>query len=61
MRKLLAYPLTIIYYVFFGLSLVIFHPIQWVCLNVFGYQAHKKSVDILNCSDNYCGKSSKHE
>ena len=48
MAKLLAYPLTIIYYVFFGLSLVIFHPIQMICLNVFGYQAHKKSVDILN-------------
>jgi 1-acyl-sn-glycerol-3-phosphate acyltransferase len=28
--------------------LVIFHPIQWVCFNVFGYQAHKKSVDYLN-------------
>jgi 1-acyl-sn-glycerol-3-phosphate acyltransferase len=27
---------------------VIFHPIQWVCLNLFGYQAHKKSVDYLN-------------
>jgi len=32
----------------FGLLLVIFHPIQWFCLKVFGYQAHKKSVDILN-------------
>lgn len=21
---------------------------QWICLNIFGYQAHKKSVDILN-------------
>ena len=31
----------------FGLILVIFHPIQWVCLNLFGYQAHKKSVDAL--------------
>jgi 1-acyl-sn-glycerol-3-phosphate acyltransferase len=28
--------------------LVIFHPIQWICLNVFGYQTHKKSVDYLN-------------
>lgn len=26
---------------------MIFHPIQWICLNVFGYQAHKTSVDIL--------------
>ena len=32
----------------FLLALIIFHPIQWICLNVFGYQAHKKSVDYLN-------------
>lgn len=48
MRKIVAYPLTILYYLLFGLTLVIFHPIQWVCLHVFGYHAHKKSVDILN-------------
>ncbi|MEL1246395.1 lysophospholipid acyltransferase family protein [Flavobacterium sp. DGU11] len=48
MEKILSYPLSIIYYLFFGLFLVIFHPVQWVCHNVFGYQAHKKSVDYLN-------------
>lgn len=48
MIKVLAYPLSLIYYIIFGLILVIFHPIQWICFNVFGYQAHKKSVDILN-------------
>ncbi|MFD0863013.1 lysophospholipid acyltransferase family protein [Sungkyunkwania multivorans] len=48
MRKLLAYPLTILYFIVFGITLLIFHPIQWFCLRVFGYQAHKKSVDILN-------------
>ena len=47
MTKLLAYPLTILYFLFFGLTLVVFHPIQWICFNVFGYQAHKKSVDLL--------------
>lgn len=47
MRKLLAYPLSILYYMVFGMTLVIFHPIQWFCFNVFGYQAHKKSVDAL--------------
>lgn len=47
MRKLLAYPLTCIYFLFFGLSLLVFHPIQWICFNVFGYQAHKISVDLL--------------
>jgi 1-acyl-sn-glycerol-3-phosphate acyltransferase len=47
-QKLLAYPLTVIYFLFFGLTLCVFHPIQWICLNVFGYNAHKKSVSILN-------------
>lgn len=50
MIKLLAYPLSIVYFLFFGMTLLIFHPIQWVCYNVFGYQAHKKSVDFLNLS-----------
>ena len=45
MEKLLSYPLSVVYYFCFGLCLVIFHPIQWICINVFGYQAHKKSVD----------------
>lgn len=48
MEKLLSYPLSVVYYFCFGLCLVIFHPIQWICLNVFGYQTHKKSVDYLN-------------
>ena len=47
MLKLLSYPLTCIYYLLFGLTLVIFHPIQWICFNAFGYKAHKLSVDIL--------------
>ncbi|MCX2718686.1 lysophospholipid acyltransferase family protein [Lentiprolixibacter aurantiacus] len=48
MIKILAYPLTAIYFVLFGLILVVFHPIQWLCFNVFGYEAHKRSVSILN-------------
>jgi len=48
MEKLISYPISVLFYLCFGLSLVIFHPIQWFCLNVFGYQAHKKSVDYLN-------------
>lgn len=48
MEKLLSYPISAIYYLCFGLFLAIFHPIQWICFNVFGYQAHKKSVDYLN-------------
>jgi len=48
MRKLLAYPLNILFFLCFGLLLVLFHPVQWLCLNVFGYEAHKKSVSFLN-------------
>ena len=48
MRKFFAYPLSVIFYLAFGLTIVIFHPVQWVCYNWFGYQAHKKSVDYLN-------------
>jgi len=48
MQKLISYPLSFIVLLLILLTLVVFHPIQWVCLNVFGYQAHKKSVDCLN-------------
>jgi 1-acyl-sn-glycerol-3-phosphate acyltransferase len=48
MEKLLSYPISIFYYLCFGFCLVVFHPIQWVCFTVFGYQSHKKSVDYLN-------------
>jgi len=47
MRKILAYPLTCLYFLFFGITLLVFHPLQWLCLNVFGYSVHKKCVDAL--------------
>jgi 1-acyl-sn-glycerol-3-phosphate acyltransferase len=47
MRKLIAYPLTVLYYICFGITLVVFHPIQWFAFNVLGYQAHKITVDWL--------------
>ena len=40
--------MTIIYLALFGLSLMVFHPIQWLCLNLLGYDAHRKSVALLN-------------
>ena len=47
MQKLIAYPLSIIYYLLFGSTIVIFQVIQWICFNLFGYYAHKRSVDFL--------------
>lgn len=48
MQKILSYPLSAIYYLMFGFTLVFFHVAQWVCFNFFGYTAHKKSVDVLS-------------
>ena len=46
--KLLGYLLTPVYLLVFGLLLAVFHPIQMICRSTGGYDAHKKSVDILN-------------
>ena len=54
MKKILAYPLTALYFLCFGISLLVFHVIQWFCLNVFGYKAHKVSVDWLQFSIMRC-------
>ena len=48
MKKILSYPLSVIFYFFFFLNLLIFHPIQGICLKLGGYQAHKKIFDIFN-------------
>lgn len=48
MRKLLAYPLSVISYFFFFLTLVVFHGIQWLALKLGGYEAHKTAVDFFN-------------
>ena len=48
MRKILGIIFTPIYFLVFAIIVLVFHPIQVVCYNVFGYKAHKSSVDILN-------------
>lgn len=48
LQKIISYPFSVLFYLLFGLTLVFFHALQWVCFNAFGYQAHKKSVDYLN-------------
>ena len=45
---ILSYPMTVIFYLLFGLVLVVFHLIQLVCYTLISYKAHKKSVDFLN-------------
>lgn len=48
MKKILGYILTPIVLLVYLLILCVFHPVQWVAFRVFGYAAHKKTVDALN-------------
>lgn len=48
MRRILGFILSPIHHFLFFLFLGIFHPIQWMSLKLGGYDAHKKSVDIMN-------------
>jgi 1-acyl-sn-glycerol-3-phosphate acyltransferase len=47
MAKLLSYPLSALYYLFFGGILILFDGLQRITY-LFGYQAHKICVDVLN-------------
>ena len=46
--KILSYILSPIFAFVFFLLLIIFHPLQWIGLNVFGYKGHKVVVDSMN-------------
>ena len=48
MQLILGYLFTPLYYLWFGLALGLFHPIQVLSWHLGGYEAHKKSVGILN-------------
>ena len=48
MKKILSFLLTPFFYLGFGLILLVFHILQVIAYNLFGYPAHKKIVDLLN-------------
>ncbi len=48
MKNLLAYLLTSVYYLVFGFLLGVFHIAQVIAWNLRGYEAQKKTVDLLN-------------
>jgi 1-acyl-sn-glycerol-3-phosphate acyltransferase len=47
-NKFFSYILSLLFYLLFGIFLLLFDPIQRVCLRVFGYNTHKKSVGLFN-------------
>lgn len=46
--KILSYILSPIFVLVFFLFLILFHPLQWLSLNLFGAKAHANVVAILN-------------
>jgi 1-acyl-sn-glycerol-3-phosphate acyltransferase len=47
MKKVFGYILSPIYLLVLGVLLGIFHPIQVVCWNVWGYSAQKRAAEIM--------------
>lgn len=47
MKKILSYPLSVLHYAVFGFLLLLFHPLQWICIHFIGRKAHKNLVDFL--------------
>lgn len=50
MKKILSYILSPIFYLFYGILLLIFHALQWIGFNVGNYKGHKIAVDLMNCA-----------
>jgi len=48
MMKILSYFLSAIFYLIFGLILVLMHAVQWLCYNLGGYHPHHNSVKIMD-------------
>jgi len=48
MKKILAYILSSIYFLTFGLLLGVFHILQLLAWNLGGYQVQKRTVEMLN-------------
>lgn len=48
MKRIIDYILSIIYLLYFGICLGVFHIAQVIAFNVFGRKAHQKTVNALN-------------
>ena len=47
MKTLLSYILTPLFYLAFGLVLVIFDPLQRITLKVFGHRVHDAIISVI--------------
>ncbi len=49
-KRILSYPFSVIFYLFFGLTLVVFQPLQWLGKKLGGRSGHRGVVNIMNLS-----------
>lgn len=47
-KKTISSIASVFYYGAYLITILVFHPLQWLSLNVFGYTAHKITVDYLS-------------
>lgn len=48
--KIVSYPFTLLFYLFFGMGLLFYDVVQRISFTLFGYEAHKASVDLFNAT-----------
>ena len=48
LNKVISSIASVFYYGAYLMTILVFHPLQWLSLNVFGYKAHKITVDYLS-------------
>ena len=48
LERIVSYPLSIIFYLFFGFTLVVFQPLQWLTVRLGGKRSHRGVVNIMN-------------
>ncbi|QKX07564.1 1-acyl-sn-glycerol-3-phosphate acyltransferase [Aquimarina sp. TRL1] len=48
MKKIISYPLSAVFLLLFGLTLLVFHPLQWLGLKLGGVKGHRGVVNIMN-------------
>lgn len=53
MKTILSYILSTIFYIFYGILLLIFHALQWIGFTFGKYKGHKIAVDLMNCTFTY--------
>ncbi len=54
MRKVLGWIFTPFFVFWFFITLCVFHVLQVIAFNIFGYQAHKRVVDMMGDALTWC-------